>query len=427
MLNSVIEKVTACEIIDSRAQPTVEASITLNDGAYGRAAVPSGASSGYREARELRDNDPKRYDGAGVGWAVDNITRYITPHLEGRTWRQRDLDSSLISLDGTVNKENLGANAMLAVSLAFAHASARSYDRHLFEHFNDALSPESSFRFNHGLPRPMFNILNGGAHADSGLSFQEFMVVPVFQPFSRSLRCGVEIYNSLKILLKERGYLTSIGDEGGFAPNLESNEQALELLMEAGERAGYRPGEDFLLSLDIAANEIHQDGHYQHNGHYLTREDFVNALIDLSSRYPIYSIEDPLFEEDVEGFAWLNQATGDKILIVGDDYLVTNPELITNASRNDSAGGVIIKLNQIGTVTETLEALVATYQGNMVPIVSHRSGETEDVSIAHLAFGTAAPLVKFGAPARGERTAKYNELIRIEEVLKNSLSAPVSI
>ncbi|MGM0482244.1 MAG: phosphopyruvate hydratase [Patescibacteria group bacterium] len=411
MRSSEINKIYARQIIDSRATPTVEAEVVLSDGSIGRAAVPSGASTGLTEAVELRDGDDRIYKGKSVTKAVKNIEGEINNRLYNKSFDQKELDDALIELDGTENKKRLGANALLAVSLAFAKASASNKGTTLYGYLSNGF--ENIIK----MPRPMLNIINGGAHADNGLSFQEFMVVPRKETFASSLQCGVEIYHSLKEILKERGLGTSVGDEGGFAPLLESNEEALNTILEAGEKAGYTEGEDYQLSLDIAANEITNEGRYLHNGHYLKRDTFISELIKLSEDYPLLSIEDPLEENDESGFSVINDAVREKTMIVGDDLLVTNPQKIYNSHKEQSAGGVIIKPNQIGTVTETLSAIRAAYASDITPIVSHRSGETEDTSIAHIAIATAAPFVKFGAPARGERTAKYNELLRIEEEL----------
>lgn len=406
-----INKIYARQIIDSRATPTVEAEVVLSDGSFGRAAVPSGASTGLTEAKEIRDEDQQIYKGKSVTKAVENIREEINNQLYNRSFEQKELDETLIELDGTDDKSRLGANALLAVSLAFAKASAAHRAITLYGYLSE------NFESIKRMPRPMFNILNGGAHADNGLSFQEFMVVPNKDSFTDSLQCGVEIYQSLKEILRERDLATSVGDEGGFAPLLNSNEEALDIILEAGQRAGYSAGEDYQLSLDIAANEIIHEGRYLHNGHYLERDAFIEKLIKLSDDYPLLSIEDPLEENDRPGFSSINKAVYQKTMIVGDDLLVTNPQKIYDSCKEGSAGGVIIKPNQIGTVTEALSAVRAAYASEIVPIISHRSGETEDVSIAHIAVGTAAPFVKFGAPARGERTSKYNELLRIEEEL----------
>ena len=413
-MKTEIKTIHARQILDSRANPTVEAEVVFNDGSFGRASAPSGASTGATEAKELRDEDMELYIGKGVMKAVFNINGEINAGLSGKNLNQEELDGVLMELDGTEDKSRLGANAMLAVSLAFAKASAAHISTTLYSHLGQGFHDISN------MPRPMFNILNGGAHADSGLSFQEFMVVPKRDSFNESLRCGVEIYHSLKKLLIENGLKTSVGDEGGFAPAIETNDRALELIREAGDRIGYRAGDDYEMSLDIAANEIKEGDRYLYNGGFLDRDSFINEIISLSERFPILSIEDPLEENDEEGFIKLNDAIGNRVIIVGDDFLVTDPVRIHEAHERGSAGGAIIKPNQIGTVTETLTAIRTANASDIKTVVSHRSGETEDVAIAHLAVGTNSTFVKFGAPARGERTAKYNELLRIEEELLRS-------
>lgn len=412
-----IKNLIARQIIDSRANPTVEADILLEDGSFGRASVPSGASTGDKEAKEIRDNDPEQYRGMGVVNAVEIIEEDIFEHLVNRSFTQEELDQDLIDFDGTKDKSRLGANAILAVSLAYSKALA--YNANVPLH----LYIGQKFLEYEEMPRAMFNILNGGAHADNGLSFQEFMIVPQKNNFHEDTRCAVEIYHSLKNILKEKGLTTSVGDEGGFAPVLEKNETALEIIEEAGLDAGYVSGKDFWLSLDIAANEINKENKYLHNGEMLEKEEFVSEIVNLSENFPILSIEDPFHEDDRESFIKLNKLIGEKVIIVGDDYLVTDPQKIERAAKEKSVGGVIIKPNQIGTVTEALMATTVAMKNKLLPIFSHRSGETEDVGIAHLAVASRAPLVKFGAPARGERTAKYNELLRIEEeMLANRLN-----
>lgn len=404
-----IKNLLARQIIDSRANPTIEVDVVLEDGSFGRASVPSGASTGDKEAKEIRDGDPEQYGGMGVVNAVQIVEEDIFENLVNRSFTQEELDQTLIELDGTEDKNHLGANSILAVSLAYAKALAFNAGVPLHIHVGQ------KFLKYEEMPRAMFNILNGGAHADNGLSFQEFMIVPQRYNFHEDMRCGVEIYHSLKRLLKEKGLTTSVGDEGGFAPVLETNEEALEIILEAGLNAGYVSGKDFWLSLDIAANEIEKEGKYLHDGEMLKKDDFTSKLVKLSERFPILSIEDPFHEDDRESFIKLNKLIGEEVIIVGDDYLVTNSSKIEEASKEKSVGGVIIKPNQTGTVTEALTATVTALKNKLLPIFSHRSGETEDVAIAHLAVASRVPLVKFGAPARGERTAKYNELLRIEE------------
>ena len=411
-MSQEIKDIKARQVIDSRANPTIEVEVWLVDGSFGRTAVPSGASTGATEAKELRDENPEVYNGKGVLRAIEYANGEIKDMVVGKSFAQEELDRSLIDLDGTDDKSRLGANTILAVSLAFAKSMANHKNIPLYAHLND--NPEKKV----SIPRPMFNILNGGAHADSGLSFQEFMVVPKKENFSESLRCGVEIYHSLKDLLIENELKTSVGDEGGFSPTLKKNEEALRLIIKASERIGYTAGEDYTLALDIAANEIHSEGKYLYDEEYIEKDAFIYKIKDLADRYPISSIEDPLFEDDKEGFIYINQLIGDGVTIIGDDFLVTDPEKIKASGQEKSTGGTIIKPNQIGTLTETLEAIKASFSSNLSPVVSHRSGETEDVCISHIAVATGVPMVKFGAPARGERTAKYNELLRIEEEVK---------
>ncbi len=409
-----IKNIIARQIIDSRSTPTVEADVLLEDGSFGRASVPSGASTGAKEAKEKRDGNPEHYEGLGVIQAVKSIEEEIFYHLAEKSLSMEELDQVLINLDGTDDKSRLGANATLAVSLAFVKALAHSAELPLHFYLGQ------DFPEHEEMPRPMFNILNGGVHADSGLSFQEFMIVPQGANFNEDVQCGVEIYRSLKRLLIEKGLKTSVGDEGGFAPKLEKNEIALELILEAALMAGYEAGADYHLALDIAAGELKKESGYLHDGKYLSKENFISEIVSLSEKFPFLSIEDPLDEDDSEGFIKLNELIGERIIIVGDDYLVTDSKRIEQAAKDRSVGGAIIKPNQIGTVTETLRAVEVAHKNKIIPIFSHRSGETEDIGIAHLAVASRVPLVKFGAPARGERTAKYNELLRIEEEIEVS-------
>jgi len=411
MSRSIIEKIIAREIIDSRAVPTVEAEVILTTGSRGRASVPAGASTGQEEAAELRDGDSKRFNGLGVTQAVSKIETVISEALVGVELDQSHLDQLLIELDGTANKHRLGANATLAVSLAFAQAISDQQQIKLFTYLAQLIPNKGSVL---NLPRPMFNILNGGAHADNSLTFQEFMIVPQGDSLKENLRCGVEIYHQLKNLLRENRLQTTVGDEGGFAPNLTGNRHALELIVQAGQMAGYQNGSDFRISLDIAGNELKQGDLYLFDRQVLEAKNYTDQLITLAQDFSLLSIEDPFHEQDRQDFYNLGQALQDQTLIIGDDLLVTNPDKIAQASQEKLVNGVIIKPNQIGTVTETLQAVTVAFDNQLTPIVSHRSGETEDVSIAHLAVAVQAPLVKFGAPARGERTAKYNELLRIE-------------
>ncbi len=411
---SNIASVRAREVLDSRGNPTVEVDVSLEDGARGNALVPSGASTGANEAVELRDGDSNRYRGRGVLKAVENVNAVIAPTLIGQpVGGQREIDRALIELDGTDNKGNLGANAILGVSLAVAHAAAMSEGKPLYTRFNSG----ETFT----LPVPMFNVINGGRHAENSTDFQEFMVVPAgFDSFSRALQAGVEIYHSLMDGLRERGLSTHVGDEGGFAPSLSSNRMAVDLLVEAIEKAGYKPGEECFIALDVAASELSGGpGRYD-----LPREDAslsADELVGLYDAwlgdYPIVSIEDGLAEDDWDGWDAMQRKIGSRVQLVGDDIYTTNPRLIKQGIERSSSNAVLVKLNQIGTVSETLDAISMTREAGWGVVISHRSGETEDSSIADLAVGTAAGQMKSGAPARGERTAKYNRLLRIEEEL----------
>ena len=408
---STIRRIHAREILDSRGTPTVEVSVELEDGALGTAAVPSGASTGAHEAVELRDGDPARYGGKGVLKAVENVNNRIALALTGLSaLDQEALDHRLLDLDGTPNKADLGANAILGVSLAIAHAAARNNGLSLFAHLGEGKT----------LPVPMFNILNGGRHAESSTDIQEFMVVPAGLPtFHDALRCGSEVYQALKAILQEKGYSTNVGDEGGFAPSLASNRDALELVLAAIEKAGYRPGADCFLALDAAASEFYRDGAYVlgREGTRLSSADMVDLLAAWADTYPILSIEDGLAEDDWEGWSLLMSRLGDRVQIVGDDIYTTNPERIRRGIETRASNAVLIKLNQIGTLTETLEAIRMTQETGWGVVISHRSGETEDTTIADLAVATGAGQIKTGAPARSERVAKYNRLLRIEEEL----------
>ena len=409
-----IASIRAREVLDSRGNPTVEVDVSLEDGAWGRALVPSGASTGANEAVELRDGDPSRYKGRGVLKAVENVHTRIAPELVGRpAGDQRQIDETLIELDGTDNKGSLGANAILGVSLAVAHAVALSEGKSLYTRFNNG-EPFT-------LPVPMFNVINGGRHAENSTDFQEFMVVPVgFDTFSRALRAGVEIYHSLMDGLRGRGLSTHVGDEGGFAPSLSSNRQAVELLIEAIENAGYQPGKQCFIALDVAASELSgAPGSYSlpREGTTLDARGLVDIYNDWIGDYPIVSIEDGLAEDDWDSWDAMNSRVGRRVQLVGDDIYTTNPRLIRQGIERNSSNAVLVKLNQIGTVSETLDAISMTREAGWGIVISHRSGETEDSSIADLAVGTAAGQIKAGAPARGERTAKYNRLLRIEEEL----------
>jgi enolase len=407
---SVINSVTAREILDSRGNPTVEVEVRLEDKSIGRAAVPSGASTGAFEAAELRDGG-SRYLGKGVETAVKNVALKIAPAVIGmKADNQRSLDEKMIALDGTKNKSSLGANAILGVSLATARAAALSSNQSLFKY----LGGESAKT----LPVPMMNILNGGAHADTNVDIQEFMIAPIgAQSFKESLRWGAEIYHSLKSVLKKKGLATSIGDEGGFAPSLESNRAALDLILVAIENAGFKAGTQIALAMDVAATEFFEDGKYKFEGKLLTSEQMIAYYSELVSAYPLVSIEDPLDEDDWSGWAKLTAELGEKIQIVGDDLFVTNIERLTRGIESKTANALLVKVNQIGSLTETIDAVNLAHKNNYKSMMSHRSGETEDTTIADLAVALSCGQIKTGAPARSERVAKYNQLLRIEEEL----------
>lgn len=407
---AIIEALGAREILDSRGNPTVEVEIALEDGTQARAAVPSGASTGAFEAAELRDG-AKRYSGKGVEKAVALVMDEIAPVVIGLDAQdQRLIDDEMINLDGTSNKSRLGANAILGVSLAVAKAAAESADLSLFRYLG---GPNA-----HVLPVPMMNILNGGAHADTNVDIQEFMVAPIGAPtFSESLRWGAEIYHSLKSVLKQRGLTTSVGDEGGFAPNLESNRAALDIILEAIVAAGFEPGRDVALAMDVAATEFHKDGSYTFEGSQRTSAQMIAYYAELVNSYPLVSIEDPLDEEDWSGWAEMTAVLGSKVQIVGDDLFVTNPERLARGIAANTANALLVKVNQIGTLTETLDAVEMAHRANYRTMLSHRSGETEDTTIADLAVAINCGQIKSGAPARSERVAKYNQLLRIEEEL----------
>ena len=408
---ALIEAIGAREILDSRGNPTVEVEIELEDGTQARAAVPSGASTGAFEASELRDGDKKRYLGKGVLKAVDFVNNELAPAIEGMDAQdQRLIDSELIKLDGTPNKSRLGANSILGVSLAVAKASAESADLSLFRYVG---GPNA-----HVLPVPMMNILNGGAHADTNVDIQEFMIAPIgAETFRESLRWGAEIYHALKAVLKKRGLATSVGDEGGFAPNLESNRAALDLIIEAIDAAGFKPGKEIALAMDVAATEFHENGKYKFEGSLRSSDEMIAYYAELVGSYPIVSIEDPLNEEDWAGWKSMTSSLGSRIQIVGDDLFVTNPVRLAKGIETDTANALLVKVNQIGTLTETLDAVDMAHRANYRSMMSHRSGETEDVTIADLAVATNCGQIKTGAPSRTERVAKYNQLLRIEEEL----------
>jgi len=407
---SLIKSITAREILDSRGNPTVEVEVRLDDKSMARAAVPSGASTGAFEAAELRDGG-KRYLGKGVEGAVKNIVEKIAPVVLGlNALDQKIIDEKMIALDGSKNKSNLGANAILGVSLAVARAAAASTGQSLFKYLGKAEAKT--------LPVPMMNILNGGAHADTNVDIQEFMVAPIgASTFKESLRWGAEIYHSLKSVLKSKGLATSIGDEGGFAPDLASNRAALDLILQAIELAGFKAGSDIGLAMDVAATEFFENGKYKFEGKELTAEQMITYYRELVAAYPLLSIEDPLDEDDWDGWANLTAQLGDKIQIVGDDLFVTNPERLQRGIESKSANALLVKVNQIGTLSETIAAVTLAHNNNFKSMMSHRSGETEDTTIADLAVALNCGQIKTGAPARSERVAKYNQLLRIEEEL----------
>ncbi|WP_028266378.1 phosphopyruvate hydratase [Arthrobacter sp. MA-N2] len=411
---ALIDAIHAREILDSRGNPTVEVEVLLSDGQIGRAAVPSGASTGEHEAVELRDGDKGRYLGKGVQKAVDAVIDEIAPALIGfDATDQRSIDQAMIDLDGTPNKGKLGANAILGVSLAVANAAAASADLPLYKYLG---GPNA-----HVLPVPLMNILNGGSHADSDVDIQEFMIVPIgAETFSEGLRWGVEVYHNLKSVLQAKGLSTGLGDEGGFAPNLPSNRAALDLIQEAIKNAGYTPGKDIALALDVASSEFYKDGAYQFEGKALSATEMSAYYAELVADYPLVSIEDPLDENDWEGWKTLTDSIGDKVQLVGDDLFVTNPVRLQQGIDSATANSLLVKVNQIGSLTETLDAVSLAQRSGYTTITSHRSGETEDTTIADIAVATNAGQIKTGAPARSERVAKYNQLLRIEEELDDA-------
>ena len=418
---SYIEHVWAREILDSRGNPTIEAEVILEHGITGRAAVPSGASTGENEAVELRDGDELRYLGKGVLQAVENVNEKIFPEIQGLDCLDQTLvDESMLALDGTPTKSNLGANAILAVSLANARAAAASLEMPLYRYIGGANAKT--------LPVPMMNILNGGAHADNNVDFQEFMVMPVgAESFAEALRMGAEIFHNLKTVLKSRGYSTSVGDEGGFAPNLKSNEEAVETILEAIEKAGYRAGDNVMLALDPAASEFFSDGRYifkKSDKRELSSEEMAAYWADWCDKYPIISIEDGMAENDWEGWVSLTDQVGDRVQLVGDDLFVTNVRFLERGIEEGAANSILIKVNQIGTLTETLDAIELAKTNNMTAVISHRSGETEDTFIADLAVATNSGQIKTGSLCRSDRIAKYNQLLRIEEDLGEAARYP---
>jgi enolase len=406
-----IEAVTAREILDSRGNPTVEVEVLLDDGSLSRAAVPSGASTGAFEAYELRDGDAARYQGKGALRAVDAVIDELGPAIEDlEASDQRVVDAALIEADGSENKSRLGANAILGVSLAVAKAAADSADLPLFRYLG---GPNA-----HTLPVPMLNIINGGAHADTGVDIQEFMILPLgADSFSEGLRWGVETYHALKSLLKSKGLATGLGDEGGFAPDLEHNRAALDLISEAIATAGFTPGRDIALGLDVASTEFFSDGVYRFEGRELSSSQLSAYYDELVSAYPLVTIEDPLAEDDWDGWAALTADLGSRVQLVGDDLFVTNPSRLADGIARGAGNSILVKVNQIGTLTETLDAVTLAQRSGYTAVISHRSGETEDTTIADLAVATDCGQIKTGAPARSERVAKYNQLLRIEEEL----------
>lgn len=414
---SFIEQVWAREILDSRGNPTIEAEVVLEDGSLGRAAVPSGASTGENEAVELRDGDKLRYLGKGVTKAVDNVNDIISEEVQGLDALDQALvDETMIGLDGTENKSNLGANAILSVSLATARAAADSLEIPLYRYLGG-----TNARL---LPLPMMNILNGGAHADNNVDFQEFMIMPVgAETFAEALRMGAEIFHNLRSVLRSRGYATSVGDEGGFAPDLRSNEEAVETILEAIEKAGYKTKEDVMIALDPAASEFYSDGKYifkKSDKRELSSDEMAAYWTDWANKYPIISIEDGMAENDWEGWKTLTNMIGEKIQLVGDDLFVTNTRFLQKGIDTATANSILIKVNQIGTLTETMDAITLAQTNNMTAVISHRSGETEDHFIADLAVATGAGQIKTGSLSRSDRIAKYNQLLRIEEDLGDS-------
>lgn len=410
---SRIKDIRGREIMDSRGNPTVEADVVLESGVMGRAAVPSGASTGTREAVELRDGDKKRYGGKGVLKAVEHVNTVLRQALLGQDARdQAAIDARMIELDGTDNKGRLGANALLAISLANAHAAATDAREPLYEYLGKGREPV--------MPVPMMNIINGGAHADNSLDIQEFMILPVGAPnFREALRYGAEVFHTLKKVLHDRGLATAVGDEGGFAPNLESNEEALEVILSAVEKAGYKVGRDIYLGLDVASSEFYKDGSYvlAAENRSFTSAQFSKYLADLAAKYPIITIEDGMAEGDWEGWGILTRALGEKIQLVGDDLFVTNTRILQEGIDKHIANAILIKVNQIGTLTETLAAIDMADKAHYASVVSHRSGETEDNTIADIAVATAATQIKTGSLSRSDRIAKYNQLLRIEAEL----------
>ena len=407
----IIKDIFAHEILDSRGNPTVETTVRLENGVIATASVPSGASTGVHEALELRDKDEKRYHGQGVLKAVENVNTVIKSALVGKPIEQNKIDNLLLKLDGTEFKTNLGANAILSVSLACLKAGAMAHNKELYEYVSTGRVT---------MPIPMMNIINGGKHADSGLDIQEFMIVPVVKEFKERLRAGSEIFHTLKGILKAMKLNVSVGDEGGFAPRLDSNEQAIALIVDAIEKSGYVPGKDVFVALDCAATSMYDEvsQKYTLDGKQVTAEELANYYVYLTEKYPIISIEDPFFEEDFKSFETLTTKLGDKIMLVGDDYFVTNKEFLKKGIEMGAGNAVLLKANQIGTITEMIETIMLAKKNNYKMVISHRSGETMDTFISDLAVGLAIPYIKAGSLSRGERIAKYNRLVTIEENLK---------
>lgn len=406
-----IKDIHAREILDSRGNPTIEVDMTLDNGVTATASVPSGASTGSREALELRDKDPKRYEGKGVLQAVSNVNTIIRPALTGKKCDQLSIDNYLIKLDGTENKSNLGANAILAVSLACLKCLAKANDKELYEYVSNR---------NVTMPIPMINIINGGAHAVNNIDIQEFMIMPVMKSIKERIRAASEVFHALKKLLSINGFAVGVGDEGGFAPNLNNNTMALDFIMEAIRKAGYKPGEDIFIALDVAASELYdkETNTYKLDGKSFTSEELITFYEKLIDTYPILSIEDPFYENDFETLAKFTSLVGSRIMIVGDDYFVTNEKYLEKGIEMHAGNAILLKANQIGTVSEMIKTIMLAKKNNYKTIISHRSGETEDTFIADLAVGLAIPFIKTGSMCRGERIAKYNRLMRIEEKLK---------
>src|SRR4249920_3377832 len=427
---SIIADLFAREILDSRGNPTIEVDCILEDGTLGRAAVPSGASTGEHEAVELRDGDKKRYGGKGVRKAVENVNRTLARKLVGRDPRRQDeIDRTMIELDGTPNKGRLGANAILGVSLATAKAAATDAGQPLYDYFAELYTATGAKDAGSAdlLPVPMMNVLNGGAHADNAVDFQEFMVVPAgASSFSECLRVGAEVYHALKKSLHSKGLSTAGGDEGGFAPDLASNEAALQVVLAGVEAAGYEPGSDVFIALDPATSEVFENGAYvlEHEGRALSPEEMASYWEEACSRYPILSIEDGMDEEDWDGWKLLTEKLGERVQLVGDDLFVTNPERLRRGIEAGVGNSILVKVNQIGTLTETFEAIRTARDAGYTAVISHRSGETEDTTIADLAVATGAGQIKTGAPSRSDRVAKYNRLLRIEEELGSAAEFP---